>query len=1149
LNSAVSKSPTLFRSNKPTHLSFIWDTGASYTVSPEQSDFEGGIQQLLEPIQLDGLATGLAISGKGKLKWDIVLDSGQKRSIMVDAFYVPSAHIRLLSPQSYIQQWEAANPHSTLDPPGGSLNGRSFIFKWEDGETLTVPFQGHNNLPTTLIVNEQGVQANAAAIHNCVTQEANQNLSAAQKELLQWHFKSAHKDMEAIKLVLASGALASSEGQKALHRAASKCPTPKCASCQYSKQRATSTPGSTSRPDGSAGNLSKGDLFPGERVSVDHFVCGTEGRLYDSKGRTPSTSMYHGGCIFVDHATGFVHVEHQVRLTSHETLLSKHKFEEVARDSGVIIQKYQSDNGSAFTSGQYTQHLTEFKQVTRFAGVGAHHQNGIAERNIQTIMSMARTMMIHAAIRWPETTDTCLWPMAVDYAVFIHNHLPNKHSGLSPIDLFTRTRWPTHKMNDLHVWGCPTYVLDPRVQDGKKLPKWTPRSRRGVFVGLSKRHASTAPLILNLDTLYISPQFHCVFDNWFSTVSGESQDPPPLADPIWDNLFGNSRFQYYFDNYQPPPLSDEWERYSTSQQQANRVRAAQDASMPPPSLPPMPTVETTNEVPFEIPSLADRGPPSTPIDGRRVRFPEDSVTSQREPSPPSPSHDYPAPDSPATPSQRETLLPTLRSPTVSSPQRALDAPASNPPTLDAAPASPTRRRSTRATRGQYQSLKYHEEFHYNGLTIRNPETAEDQAALAAFLVSAFVASKSDPDVLTYDQAMRDADADEWKEAMNKEIMSLVTHGTWEIIPKTAATGSIIPGTWVLRRKRKPDGSIKSLKARWCVRGDLQGQVDNTFAPVVQWSTIRMLLYFTLFFGMVTKSIDFSNAFVQAKLDESIFVHLPRGFSHDDGQDVCLKLLKSLYGISQAPRLWFDHLRDKLLKCGLRQSSLDPCLFYGNNIYLVVYVDDVIIASKDEKAIDALIAKLKTTSDFTDDGELSSFLGIDVTRDDAAGTFTLKQPGLTARIIAALGLADANPNFVPALPDALGSDLDGPPMTETWDYRSVIGMLLYLSNNSRPDIAFAVHQCARFSHAPKQSHATAVKTIGRYLLRTQSEGLILKPTGDLAIDLPACGSVRTIKTPFRSNLAPATSSPSVAALLPGPPRCRVKSPFPQWKLST
>ena len=137
----------------------------------------------------------------------------------------------------------------------------------------------------------------------------------------------------------------------------------------------------------------------------------------------------------------------------------------------VVPQKYMSDNGRAFTSKQFTEHLSDFHQISKFAGVGAHHHNAQAERAIRTIMSIARTMMIHAGIHWPDVADSTLWPMSVKHACFLYNHVPSHVTGLSPSDLFTRTRWPQKKLLDLHVWGCPVYVLDKSLQDGKKIPK------------------------------------------------------------------------------------------------------------------------------------------------------------------------------------------------------------------------------------------------------------------------------------------------------------------------------------------------------------------------------------------------------------------------------------------------------------------------------------------------------------------------------------------------------------------------------------------------------------------------------------------------------------------------------------------------------
>jgi hypothetical protein len=262
------------------------------------------------------------------------------------------------------------------------------------------------------------------------------------------------------------------------------------------------------------GVLRKDDLLPGQKVSADHFVCSTKGRLFESRGKTKDSSMYCGGCLFIDHATSYVHVELQSALNTHETARAKENFEMICRDNGVIPQQYHTDNGSSFTSQGYTEHLKTFSQISSFAGVGAHHANGVCERAIRTVMSVARTMMLHAAIHWPEMSEPSQWPMAVLHAVFLYNHVPGLRTGLSPHDLFSRTRWPQRKFHDLHVWGCPVYVLDKKISDGMKLPRWSPRSQRMIHMGLSAKHSTMSPLVLNPDSGAITPQFHVVFDDW-----------------------------------------------------------------------------------------------------------------------------------------------------------------------------------------------------------------------------------------------------------------------------------------------------------------------------------------------------------------------------------------------------------------------------------------------------------------------------------------------------------------------------------------------------------------------------------------------------------------------------------------------------------
>jgi hypothetical protein len=272
-------------------------------------------------------------------------------------------------------------------------------------------------------------------------------------------------------------------------------------------------------------------LAPGQRVSVDHFVCSAKGRLFGSRGKTSQDDMCCGGCVFVDHASSYVHIEFQAHLTTHETLQAKASYELMSRDLGVIAQSFLTDNGSAFASKEFGSQLAKFEQVICFAGTGAHHHNAIAEKNIQTIMAIARAMMLHSAVHWPEAADACLWPMAVQHAVFLHNHMPNDQISVSPHDVFTRSRWEQRKFYNLHVWGCLVCCLEKAIHDGKKLPRWKPRSHRTMNMDLSAKHACAVLLVLNLDSGCINSQFNIVFDDWFATVAASMESLPDLNSP------------------------------------------------------------------------------------------------------------------------------------------------------------------------------------------------------------------------------------------------------------------------------------------------------------------------------------------------------------------------------------------------------------------------------------------------------------------------------------------------------------------------------------------------------------------------------------------------------------------------------------------
>ena len=162
----------------------------------------------------------------------------------------------------------------------------------------------------------------------------------------------------------------------------------------------------------------------------------------------------------------------------------------------------------------------------------------------------------------------------------------------------------------------------------------------------------------------------------------------------------------------------------------------------------------------------------------------------------------------------------------------------------------------------------------------------------------------------------------------------------------------------------------------------------------------------------------------------------------------------------APRLWFQHLKAGLLEMGFKPSAHDMCLMFKPNLMLIIYIDNVGVAAPSLKIIDKFITELESRGFIlTHEGTFSEFLGIKFDEDKKTGTITLTQKGLIKKVITAAGLDDSNPNWTPASSKALGIDPEGPPMKENWSYPSIVGMLLYLSTNTRPDISYAVSQVA------------------------------------------------------------------------------------------
>ena len=264
-----------------------------------------------------------------------------------------------------------------------------------------------------------------------------------------------------------------------------------------------------------------------------------------------------------------------------------------------------------------------------------------------------------------------------------------------------------------------------------------------------------------------------------------------------------------------------------------------------------------------------------------------------------------------------------------------------------------------------------------------------------------------------------------------------------------------------------------------------------------------MLILEVLLGLKSKQGDVTAAFLHADIgeDENVFVEMPAGFVQRDknGKKKVLKLRRTLYGLRQSPRAFWKYMTEKLESCGMKQSDFDPCLFIGESVMCIMYVDDLLFWSRDENDIHTLAMQLRDCGvDLEQEDDAAGFLGVTLERDEITGLLEMKQTGLIQRVIEAVGMDDGNVKgkFTPSEANPLPKDADGEPASGMFSYSSVVGMLLYLSGHTRPDIAFAVNCCARYMFCPKRSHEMALKRLARYLKLTADRGLVLNPNSEV-----------------------------------------------------
>ncbi|CDF39891.1 unnamed protein product [Chondrus crispus] len=321
---------------------------------------------------------------------------------------------------------------------------------------------------------------------------------------------------------------------------------------------------------------------------------------------------------------------------------------------------------------------------------------------------------------------------------------------------------------------------------------------------------------------------------------------------------------------------------------------------------------------------------------------------------------------------------------------------------------------------------------------------------------------------TFKQATNGPRAAFWQTGIDKELASQTKNRTWKLVPPSEVS-NILTSRWVFNVKQLPDANgniVESAKARLVARGFQQVQgldYTETYAPVIKFTTIRLLLALVAHYDLELHQMDVVTAFLNGDLDEDIYMEQPEGCIDKSKSDHVCKLLKALYDLKQAHRQWHAKVNDFLIgELGFETSRSDPCLFIkriGNTIMLIaLYVDDLLLAGSDIDAIKWMKGELNKRFEMKDLGKAKVCIGLEIERDRSAKTLSLTQTKYASNVLDRFKM-------------------------------STLGSLMYLMVGTRPDLAYAIGKLSQHSANPCESHWASVKRVMRYVQGTRNLGIV------------------------------------------------------------
>ena len=380
------------------------------------------------------------------------------------------------------------------------------------------------------------------------------------------------------------------------------------------------------------------------------------------------------------------------------------------------------------------------------------------------------------------------------------------------------------------------------------------------------------------------------------------------------------------------------------------------------------------------------------------------------------------------------------------------------------------------------------------------------------MLCTFVLIHHDPK--TRREAMKSAKWNEWKEAERKEFNALLSNRTWELVDLPDGRKPI-DVKWVYKTKLNKDGTIERYKCRLVAKGFQQKKgidYEETYSATLKHKSIRTILAIAATLRFPVHQIDIGTAFLNGMIDKTIYLKQAPGYVSKEHPNKVYKLVKSIYGLVQSPRIWYEELRSTLVKQGFRVSLHDPCIYYkkdskGELLLVGAYVDDVLILGRNTKTIQTVKDALRRKYKVEDKGLARFIVGLEI--EWKKNGILLHQKQYINKIAEQYELLNAKPEKYP-MENRLDVSNSTSPIVGTDDdvpYRSLIGSLLYVLG-TRPDVSYAVGRMARYCNAYDQSHWKYAKRIAKYLKSTDSHGIFFRfgaresSTNDTAFQLEA-----------------------------------------------